>query len=157
MKTKKLTVPVLLTLSMVIWGVIAWKVYAAMHEESREAPVASPIVKPAKPEAPTLLLNYKDPFLGDYRSASQPTGEEPARKVTPAVRPPAESTPEAVPDFTYKGFIRVGKEVKAMVERNGKSLQLKAGDRIGLFRIEVIGDYQLTVTYQSRKYELPVQ
>jgi Tfp pilus assembly protein PilP len=157
MRTKKFAIPVLLTLSIVIWGTIAWKVYAAMHEESHEMPVAPSVLKSAKPAAPTLLLNYKDPFLGDYRSVPQPADEKPARQNRPSARLPAEQTPEVMPDFTYKGFIRMGKEVKAMVERDGKSLQLKVGDRIGLFGIERIEPYQLTVTYQRRKYELSVQ
>ncbi|MDR0961935.1 MAG: hypothetical protein LBM62_05180 [Mediterranea sp.] len=157
MKTKKFTVPLLLILSIVIWGTIAWKVYAAMHEPSDAIPVIAATPKPVKPEEPKLLLNYKDPFLGDYPPASQANEEKPVQKVSPVVRHTTEPIREVAPDFTYKGFMRMGKEVKALVELDGKSIQLKVGDQLGVFKIQLIEPHKLTVLHQSRKYELSVQ
>lgn len=154
---KKATTYILLSLCLVIWGTIGWKVYSAMQDD-----IPVPVNKiPAQAIPPkdtiALLLNYRDPFLGGYSKQATQV-EEPPREVAPKQEVNAGQTEtEVVPDFQYKGTIRMGKTTKAIVNRNGESMLLKANGRVGEFNILRIEDSRLVVTRKNKRYELPVQ
>ncbi len=154
---KKATTYLLLILCVVVWGTIGWKVYAALQENT---PIPVPPVKVAvapKKDTISLLLNYRDPFLGGYpkhKATVEKTVTEPAVHREVYAAPPQE---EIVPDFQYKGVIRFGKMTQAIVNRNGESLMLKANETVGEFSVVQITDSKLVVSRKNKKYELSVQ
>lgn len=66
MKNKKTTY-LLLVLSIVVWGAAGWKVYNAFHTQP-EVPTVKKETKTVLKDSISLLLNYRDPFLGKYNT-----------------------------------------------------------------------------------------
>jgi hypothetical protein len=149
-KNKKTTTCVLLFLSAVIWGTIGWKVYEAIQEDTPAMPQTAKAIVKEKKNAVMLLLNYRDPFLDAY-SKAKPVSEEESELYY------IEPEEEIMPDFQYKGIIKLGEELQAIISRNGESLMLKTRDKIGEFSILQIGDDKLIVSRKGEKYELPLR
>ncbi|WP_291530710.1 hypothetical protein [Bacteroides sp. UBA939] len=157
MKINKPTTYVLIVLSIGIWGTVAYRIYDALKDNGTTA--YPPVVKAAKKtgkDTTMLLLNYRDPFLGDY----QPRKSEEKRQQREVVSG-GESTVapmiEVSPDFLYKGVVRSGKNVWAIVNRNGESILMKPKETIGEFAVAEVTDDKLVVIRKGKRYELPRQ
>lgn len=157
MKNKKVITSILLFLCVVIWGTIGWKVYSAFQDDDTVVP--QPTKKndiAEKKDTLHLLLNYRDPFLGDYLN-DEVKEEKNIDQTIPRKEIYEEPVIDNPPDFLYKGIIRFGKNTRAMVQWNGKSLMLGPKDKIGEFIIVQIKEEQLTVSRKNKKYELSIQ
>jgi len=157
MKNKKVVTSILLFLCVIIWGTIGWKVYSALQEND----VVIPQLKKTnamveKRDTLNLLLNYRDPFIGEYPDSEIKEKNDVIQPVV-MVETDEELVFEISPDFQYKGIIRLGKTTQAMVQWNGKSLLFKPKDKIGEFTITQITEEKLTVSRKNIKYELPIQ
>jgi hypothetical protein len=160
MKKKKVTVAVLSVLSLVIWGTIAYKIYAAFGEDVTPLQTASAVRKVEPKRESRLLLNYKDPFLGVYTTAKpkERVAEMPVVNKQPvATSRPAAPTSAPEPDFVYTGFLRTAKGVKAIVSVNGQNRQVKVGDRIGDFTVKSIEKKRLLLNAKGKSYELEIR
>lgn len=64
------TTCLLLAAVAVVWGIVAWKIFAPANDAAPAVPprAAAPVVR--LPVADTLLLNYPDPFLKGQVSAA---------------------------------------------------------------------------------------
>ncbi len=154
---KKVTTYVLLTLCIVIWGTIGWKVYSALQDDTPVPVRAAKVAAVPPKETPSLLLNYRDPFLGGYpqqKVKTEKASPEPVVERREYAEPPQT---EVVPDFQYKGIIRFGKMTQAIINRNGESLMLKANEKVGEFNVVQITEAKLVVSRKNKKYELSVQ
>jgi hypothetical protein len=158
LKGKK-SIYVLLPLNLLIWGYMAYKIYAALHEE--EAPVTEtllpqPKAKPTDNAAYILKLNYKDPFLKQeikpkkpvYASVTASTQAPPAKPKTPVVK---ETIPP--PDIKYIGMIenKTNGSVAAMVSVNGSSQIIKPGQALGDIQFHSFTQDYLTVKIGKEK------
>lgn len=157
MKNKKPVTLILLFLCVIIWGTIGWKVYSAFQEN--DVVIVQPTKKNAtaeKKDTLHLLLNYRDPFLGEYSDSAMKEEDD---TIYPVALEGVEDEPaiEISPDFRYKGIIRLGKNTQAMVQWNGKSLMFKTKDKVGEFTITQITEEKLIVSRKNKKYELPIQ
>ena len=157
MNKNKTSTYILLILSAIIWGTIAWKVYASMNEIPVVTSHPTQSNKKEQKDTLKLLLNYKDPFSGEYNVRVQKT--KPV--VTPEKKKNTKSATietysEEIPDFQYTGIMKIRKERQAIVSRNGESITLKQKDKIGNFTIEEITESQLIVKSKSKKYYLPL-
>jgi Tfp pilus assembly protein PilP len=160
MKKKKVTVAVLLVLCLVIWGTIAYKIYAAFGEEVAPLPTLSVAQKTEKRQDSRLLLNYKDPFLGVYTAAKlkERAAEVPVVDKQPVAAPhPVAPIPTADPDFIYTGFLKTAKGVKAIISISGKNRQVKVGDKIGDFTVRSIEKKRLFLGAKGKSYELEIR
>jgi hypothetical protein len=159
LKGKK-SIYVLLPLNLLIWGYMAYKIYAALHEE--EAPVTEtllpqPKVKPTDNTAYTLKLNYKDPFL---KQEIKPGKRAYAAAIAPAQAPPA-AKPKApvlkdtapAPDIKYIGMIenKTNGSMAAMVLVNGSSQIVKPGQALGDIQFHSFTQDYLTVKIGKEK------
>ena len=73
MKNKKVTY-LLIVLTAVIWGTIGWKVYNAFKEDNVPIAAKGERAMPQKESDPIrLILDYRDPFLGDYDGPKRTT------------------------------------------------------------------------------------
>lgn len=156
MKNKKSTVIVLLFLCTIVWGIIGWRVYHSLTD----IPVtASPPKKPVmimKKDSTYLLLNYRDPFLDDYieeETAISPDLSEADLNSTDNHY----MSEEAMPNFQYKGIIRIGKVSQAIVAYKDENRLLKTGDKIDDFIVTGITDETLTVSRAGKKYQLNIE
>lgn len=155
MKNKKVTY-LLLVLSVVIWGVAGWKVYKAFNVQV-EQPVIKQNAKNIKKDSITLLLNYRDPFLGSYSITSALVDTVPLKKKTVSnVAPPKKVEPEAL-DIQFKGIMNIGKIPMAILQKAGKILTLKTGDEVDGYKITKIEENKIVLNKERKKYEIPIQ
>jgi len=156
MKNKKATY-LLILLTIVIWGTIGWKVYRTLREDNIPITASSSKHIPKQVNnVPSLLLNYRDPFLGDY---SEPLREEHVNTKPQSVmaKQPVIEEPEIFSDFQYKGIIKIGSEVQAMVYLDGETILCKVNDQVGEFVISNIFDDKLIVRRNKKERTLPLQ
>ena len=157
MKNKKVTY-LLLILTVVIWGTIGWKVYNALKDDSIPVMAVNERVAPQKESDPIrLILNYRDPFLGDYNESKRPISSNSQIATIANNKQPVPSEPEVLPNFRYKGIIRVGTETKAMVNISGETVLFGINEHIGDFMISGISDEKLVVKRNKKEYSLPLQ
>ncbi len=133
MKSKPVTY-LLIAGVLVIWGVILWKVFSPKDDAT---PVQSPQnrVEMTVPAADTLLLNYRDPFLGT-------AARKPVPKATGTTRVSAPPTPEPQPlvehQLRYMGSISRGGAPYGLIEINGTLHTLRRGETADGYRLETI-------------------
>lgn len=158
MKYKKSTISVLLFLCFVVWGTIGWKVYSNMKDLPVSVrQVTKPLITEKKKDSACLLLNYRDPFLGDFSIEDEPS--------TNVMQEPNFETPEQqknygeeiVPNIHYKGSIRIGKVLQAIVAHQDKSILLSVQEKIGDFVVLRITEEVLTVSREGKKYQLSLE
>lgn len=133
-KTAYIMVPVVLA----IWGMIGWKVYAAMKD-------VQPVVKnavdkktdlsPSKiPNTISLIADYRDPFL-DKNIPAKINSKNENRNSKPAIVkiPPASKVEPAWPKITYHGLIKRTNEQKMVgfLSVNGESYFIKGEEAAG--------------------------
>lgn len=135
MKNKKLSW-ILLPAVLAIWGMIGWKIYAAVNGEEEtftgepaqaELPTDTSVV----PDEYTLLLDYRDPFFEKKPQPKQNTAG--VKKAEPV--PVKNSAPVITqwPSVSYGGLVRQtqsGKTVGFLIV-NGASHFVNAGDVAG--------------------------
>lgn len=159
MTRKKTLTAVLFMLSAIVWGTIAWKVYSAMHEEEVQEPRVL-IEKRVKKEAVVaLLLNYRDPFLGGYSSGKTVEATPKREHSVPKPHSEVPSNPvveEMPPNFQYKGVMRIGKEVKALVWCSGQIQMVKLKEKLDDYSIKTISEKSITVIRKNKSYTIPL-
>ena len=159
MTRKKTLTAVLFMLSAIVWGTIAWKVYSAMHEEEAQEPRVLIRKRVKKEPSVALLLNYRDPFLGGYSSGK--IVEAASKREHLAPKPHSETPSKSVvdeipPNFQYKGVMRIGKEIKALVWCNGQIQMVKQKEKLDDCSIKTITEKSITVTRKNKSYTIPL-
>lgn len=155
MKNKKVTY-LLLVLSIVLWGIIGWKVYGAFNYIQPEIPTIKKEVVTNKKDSITLLLNYRDPFLGKYCSGNIVKDTIPAKRILVAASPTKKIEP-VVPQIQYKGIINIGKVSMAILQKDGKVLTIKVGEEIDGFKLYKMDDNKIMLSKKQKRYEIPIQ
>lgn len=151
MKSKKTTC-LLLVLVLVLWAAVFRKV--STHFAPEALPVA-PAPRPAAPVAPLLeptgLFDYPDPFLGNDSPAAPPpdTGEA---GVPPP--PPAPPLPERPPALQFRGTIRRGATLYALIAAAGTTEIAAAGDSVGGYRVRKVTADSIQVQQERKTHTL---
>lgn len=135
MKNKKLSW-ILLPAVLAIWGMIGWKVYAAMNGEdevfANNVPQTSLYSDTSVvPEDYTLSLNYRDPFF-EPQQKPKTVSTNVKKTETPSVQTSAPQVTQW-PSVSYGGLVRQtqsGKTVGFLII-NGSSHFVNAGDVAG--------------------------
>ena len=158
MKSKKFTYILLLCVAAV-WGIIFYRIYAAMAEEELPLPDA-PTAKTAyfklinhEEDQVVLDLSYRNPFTKESAPVSLP-----AVKQNNIQKPAAQFMPPPQlnwPAIQYTGYIYnpASKQKLALVLINGKEMMLSEGQKLnGVMLVKNAGD-SIKVSYQnSSKY-----
>lgn len=107
MKSRWTTYVLLLVVS-VVWGAIAWKIFAPKPEGKAVAP--SPVAKTAPASsADTLCCDYPDPFLKETPAKTKSRASASARRSAAGPRKPA-ARPRSKPvALQHLGTIRAGR------------------------------------------------
>lgn len=157
MKGKKASVAVLLFLSLAVWGMVGWRVYAALHEPPIENPLPKIPEQNIRQETPQLLLNYRDPFGEIARKVETHAPKTQLKTNRDSIRSHRSPKTEMQPSIRYKGRVRVGAIIRAIVENNGESMLLECKDRIGIFTVLNITEEQLIIEHKGHKYKINIE
>lgn len=157
MKNKKVTY-FLLVLSIGLWGFIGWKIYGAFNQSTPEVPTVKKETAIVEKDSISLLLNYRDPFLGKYnqaatvKAATLSADREPT--TAPPIQPKQEPTP---PNVQYKGVMNAGKTSMAIVQNNDRVLTITVGEEVDGFKLTKIEDNKIVLSKERKRYEIPLQ
>lgn len=157
MKLRKDSTFVLLLLCVIVWGTIGWKVYCNLNNPTIPVVKSSKTAIVVKKDSISLLLSYRDPFLGDYLVADSASTEIVHQESTGYSEQNMGMTQEVLPDFQYKGNIRIGETLEAIVIRKNENILLNVHDKIGEFKVLSITESVLTVSRAGTKYQLNIQ
>ena len=153
MKNKNNTY-ILLTLVLVVWGLIAYRVFSALgpEDEAEVAEIAAVSFTPkAVKEQDTFNISSysRDPFLGTFK-----TRPKPKKKKVAVVK---EETPW--PQIRYAGLMGDGNSDESIffVFINGKQYLLKQNDSMEDIRL-IKGDKEtVTLSFKGRKKVVNMQ
>ncbi len=133
MKNKKLTW-ILLPVVLGVWGMIGWKVYAAMNAEedvmvTTDSAPSNVARSSFVPDTYQLALNYRDPFFESKPEKIYQNSSSHQQSETNVIK---KTEPQSVswPTIIYSGLVRQpqsGKTV-AFLSVNGSSQFVNAGD-----------------------------
>jgi len=162
MKGKK-SVYILLPAVLLVWGIVAYRIISGLNTDQPSYNNAfrhvEPMEEDVQPEAFSLRLDYRDPFLtGRPRKRAQASVfntdvasplTQPAAKVQPT-----QPEPEPAMDWStvaYVGLIQRSKgrneQPVALVTIKGSSRMVKAGDDIEGYLFTTVTRDSLEVTY----------
>jgi hypothetical protein len=139
----KKTAWILLPAVLLIWGLLAWKIYAAMKDDSdapfvADAPTLSTSQHTTIPDTYQLLLDYPDPFLTakktPVRNAASPKPKStaaPAANITPVPSP-------TWPELRYAGLVQSHGKTLGFLSVNGESHFVKTNDVIDDLTVQKI-------------------
>lgn len=145
----KTTIYVLIAAVMVIWGVIAWKLFAPSRVETYAArPSVSNTVVAS--ERDTLLLDYPDPFLKKQPGVSG-SGHTPSSAKKKEPKPQLPKIREEC-QLRYIGHIRQGKIRRCIVESGGAHHSVAMGESVDGFRLAKIFPDSLVFTKDGFSY-----
>lgn len=144
MKNKK-TTWFLLPAVLAIWGLLSWKLYAAMKDDApseMNAPSAAILATETEFIADTskLFLDYPDPFLTATKSAVKTYTQTKNTQQKTTVLPPGTIPAPAWPELRYSGLVKSPKDGKMLgfLSINGTSHFVKNGDVIDDIIISVL-------------------
>ena len=141
MKNKK-TAYLLVPLVLLVWGMIGWKVYAAMNKKENENMLQekNEEIKNSGEKIPDtfeLMADYRDPFLGKPTVPGHSKLNIQNSKLPVAKPTPKEKEAPSWPAVSYHGLImRSGTEKKiGFLRVNGVSYFVTGGDEAGGLKI----------------------
>ena len=138
----------LTVLAVVVWGMIARRIWSWTDDPvSRSTGPVTANPAGASQADSVLLLNYRDPFLERSRPKPKPRPVSEPRR-TAAERP---AGPE-IPPVKYKGMIRRGTRVYAIIVRDASPETVLRGDRIGEYRLDRISEDSVVFQKGSNRY-----
>ncbi|WP_345954246.1 hypothetical protein [Mucilaginibacter sp. PAMB04168] len=156
----------------VIWGIIIYKVVAALSGDDDTAFYpAAPVARQKvalndyawSRDTATLTLNYPDPFGADKTiPALKDTQQIPLKKLIQVQTPSARTTVrKPVINWNiirYSGFIRNphSKKLLALITMNGKSLMLSEGETAGELKLLKNLRDSIKVSYHQQTAFIPV-
>ena len=146
MSNKKITTYVLLAVSILVWVPLAVKIFKSLVTKETVAPPsfrreAGKTVRNVK-----LLLDYPDPFLGETKSP--PLIEKIREKEV------TEEVADMLPDFGFKGIIRLDNLTYILLNRDGEDIMIGAKERIGDFIVSGFSEDSVVVRRGRRSFTL---
>lgn len=152
---KRNTTYFLLVASLVIWGIVAWRMIKTFKkdlvvvEEPRFYPV------PQKLDSLEFLLNYDDPFLKEITGSTltNTKNEEEHTPFNDEVISWQESETVQEPAFTFKGILKVEEKTYALLDFDGETIMVNQHDVVDNFNIVSIAPDKLVV----RKHDFDIE
>ena len=149
MVRSKITTSLLTLAAIAVWCIIGYRIYRWISPKEKPATsVVMPKVESNSQVEDSLMLNYRDPFLGILRESR---GTDNHYSPEPAPEP-------VMPSLAYKGLIsdRDG-IVKAMISHDGRLDGYTKGAVIdGVCVTEINAEY-IIVKWRGAKYIIPAK
>lgn len=145
----------LLILVLALWAAVFRKVFSHLSRPdpvpAAERPTGERKLPPARPE---LRLDYRDPFLEEEK----PRAPTPSRRVASSEPQPQPETPsEEPPPLQFKGVIRQGKALYAMISVGATTGIVAPGDSVGGYRVRSVAADSVQVQKGRKIYSLHPQ
>lgn len=149
MKSKGMRL-VLVVAVVLVWGLVLRRLFFVLPAASVSVPAPGPEKKESPEREFVLKASYRDPFLGeDSVLPAASVDKIPAQLPTPLE--------QKVPFLEYRGKIRKGKDVYAVIFWEEEERIIREGDTIGGLRMmKVWNDSLLAVSFSAR-YIFPLQ
>lgn len=141
----KATTYLLIAVVIIVWGIIGWRIFSP-KDDAAQSPPAPKKTGVAAQAADTLVLNYRDPFLG---AAAQPkkAAKPPRTPPTAAPKPPPE--PAVVHNLRYMGRITKNKAAYGLVEIGGTLNTMKAGETVEGYKLVKLYDDSVRLVWKG--------
>lgn len=137
MKSKAMTY-VLIVVVLAVWGVVAKKIFFSKPSGDAAAYVKPPSGKPRVEGRDTLLLNYRDPFLGDVRrERPKPATSTAGDGRRPLPPKPMHDKPEKIA-FRYLGLLGKRGDPCCLIEDRETHYTLRKGDALNDFTLTAV-------------------
>lgn len=138
MKNKK-TAYIMVPIVLAIWGMIAWKVYAAMKGKGDQVSVHANLESEKLnateiPDTIQLIANYRDPFLDKQIVVKDNSKSRIKNSKLPVVKvPEPPKAPTGWPKISYQGLIKRNSDQKTVgfLSVNGASYFVQGGEGAG--------------------------
>lgn len=148
----RFTTYLLIVVVLGIWGAIVWKIFFRQPKDSEASAAPHVVVIAETSESDTLMLNYRDPFLG--------TVERP--KAAPVVRIVQPTTPAApkeeppMPSYNVKYYGRIGRgaDIYCIIEIDGQQHVMKHGDTEDGFNLISIAEDSVQIRKEGRVFSV---
>lgn len=138
----KITAKFLLPLVLVIWGLIGWKIYAAMngndespamHKESNGFAAKAKTIS----DSIILIANYRDPFLGKQNETHRVKSNPVASSIAKPIKTETPKPVRADLKINYYGLVKRNSDSKAVgfLSINGNSCFVQSGQIIDEIKI----------------------
>lgn len=138
----KVTAKFLLPVVFAIWGLIGWKVYAAMKGKEpvvteKDNAASKKKVAEEVPDSFVLQANYRDPFLGKAFVAKSPKPVSGNTKPVPEKKTEAPKPVATWPKIIYSGLVQRNGEQKKVgfLNVDGASHFVQGGEQIGEVKV----------------------
>lgn len=146
MTSKRTTYP-LLAVALVVWGIIAYKLFSS---EGPSAPSGEPgsgaSAPPATAVRDTLRADYRDPFLGKLPEA-------PRKPSAAVVRPSAPRAPERAKTLiVWTGTLRKQERVYYLISLDGVPYMIRPGESAGGFTLSRVGADSVVLSQGPHSY-----
>lgn len=164
MKNKKLTW-ILGPAVLVIWGLIIYRVMAAVKGNSESYALPAPSLPVTVPMADTasyvLNLDYDDPFLKGHRRAvvaQRPAPSQVKKAQKPKVVKVVKKLPLKWPAIQYQGIIEKNSQRLCLLTRDGAALFMAPGQVDGDLKLLAVYPDSIRVEYRGEeKRTIPKQ
>jgi hypothetical protein len=153
-KNKKFTY-LLLGCVVLLWGLVFFKVYAAMNEEETDMVQMKPQKRAYlnlvnhENDTINIIMNYRNPFL----ESNMAPIIEPVKTILPMHQIATVGKKQVVNwiDIIYKGYInnQVAKQRIAIVFINGKETMLREGQTTNALKLLKFAGDSIKVSYQN--------
>lgn len=157
MKNKK-TAYILVPIVLAVWGMIGWKVYAAMQgkEEMFAVVVPDEKVKPVGADVPdtiTLIADYRDPFLGGISIKENFKFEILNSKLKTAKVPDQPKDAIVWPSISYHGLVKKngGEKVVGFLNVGGESFFVRGGEVVGEIQVGKLWKDSVEILFGKEK------
>ena len=145
----KVTTYLLIASVLIVWGIIAWKLFVPSRVETYSVP-ASALGVATGESSDTLRLNYPDPFL--KREALQTETNSPSETAVLETQS-LEIIREDCP-IVYIGYIRQGRNIDCIVKSDGLHHSITTGGIVNGFRLANIYPDSLIFTKDGLSYTI---
>ncbi|HET6990351.1 MAG TPA: hypothetical protein VFJ43_03460 [Bacteroidia bacterium] len=158
MKNKK-TAYFMVPIVLAIWGVIGWKVYAAVKGNDKNILVSSEQKKEKSslkeiPDTVSLIASYRDPFLGKVVVIKDNSNQKSRDSKLPVVKvPDPPAIPEPWPKISYHGLIRRSGSARTVgfLSVNGASYFVQGGEDLTVVKVGLLWKDSVEVLFGKEK------
>lgn len=120
-----------------VWSLVAAKAIKWLRPSGEPVVHKAEVADAREDRKDTLVLDYRDPFLGDVVRVENHTVQ--------SGRPAMLEQPQTTPSFAFRGMMSGLDGKVALVERSGKMELFKEGEWIDEFRVVSISATEMVV------------
>lgn len=143
----KATTYLLIAVVIIVWGIIGWRIFSPKDDAAQSPPAPKKTGVAAK-AADTLVLNYRDPFLGAAAQPKKAAAKPPRTPQTAAPKPPPE--PAVVHNLRYMGRIMRDKAAYGLVEIGGTLNTMKTGEMVEGYKLVKLYDDSVQLVWKGK-------